>query len=73
MYDLDPVKVFVHRRVYENKKATMRLEKMLKGLGNPSFEEVDVNDTDKVIEASGMTEDLQVQSGRIRQGIEKGR
>ncbi|MFC1717366.1 spore photoproduct lyase family protein [Candidatus Poribacteria bacterium] len=71
MYDLDPLQIFVHKRVYENKKATMRLEKMLKGLGNPSFEEVDVNDTDKVIEASGMTEDLQVQSGRIRQGIEK--
>jgi DNA repair photolyase len=71
MYDLNPPQVFVHKRVYENEKATIRLEKMLKGLGNPPFEEVDVNDTSKVIEAAGMTEDLQVQSGRIRQGIMK--
>jgi len=71
MYDLNPSQVFVHKRVYENEKATIRLEKMMKRLGNPPFEEVDVKDTDKVIEAAGMTEDLQVQSGRIRQGIMK--
>lgn len=71
MYDLNPPKVFVHKRVYENEKATARLERMLKGLGNPPFEEVDEGDTDKVIEASGASEDLPVQSGRVRQGIEK--
>ena len=67
MYDLDPPEVFVHKRVYENEKATARLERMLKGLGNPPFEEVDESDVDKVIEASGATEDL----SRVWTGIEK--
>ena len=71
MYDLHPRHVFVHKRVYENKKATARLERMLKGLGDPRFDEVDENDVDKVIDASGASEDLPVQSGRVRQGIEK--
>ena len=44
MYDLHPPHVFVHKRVYENKKATIRMERMLQKLGNPSFEEVDEND-----------------------------
>ena len=71
MYDLNPRHVFVHERVYENPKATARLERMLEGLGNPSFEVVGPGDTERVIEASGASEDLPVQSGRIRQGIEK--
>ena len=71
MYDLNPRRVFVHRRVYENEQAVVRLERMLQGLGNPSFEEVDEKDVDRVIEAAGMSDDLPVQSGRVRQGIEK--
>ena len=71
MYDLNPQAVFVHKRVYEDKQAVVRLERMLAGLGNPSFEEVDVGDTAKVIEASGASDDLPVQSGRVRMGIEK--
>ena len=71
MYNLDPPQVFVHRRVYENKKATARMERMLEKLGNPPFEEVGENDADKVIEAAGARDDLPVQSGRVRQGIEK--
>ena len=71
MYDLNPPQVFVHKRVYKNKKATVRLEKMLKALGNPRFEEVEAGDTDRVIAASGAREGLPVQSGRVRQGIEK--
>lgn len=71
MYDLNPKAVFVHKRVYENPRATARLERMLAGLGNPAFEVIDENDTDKVIEASGASEDLPVQSSRVRQGIQK--
>ncbi|MBM4084667.1 MAG: hypothetical protein FJ272_07750 [Planctomycetes bacterium] len=71
MYDLKPPHVFVHKRVYENPKAVARLGRMLKSLGNPPIEEVDENDTEKVIEASGASEALAVQSGRVRQGIEK--
>ena len=71
MYDLNPPRVFIHRRVYEHQKATERLERMLKALGDPSTEEVDENDVDTVVEAAGTTDDLPVQSGRVRQGIEK--
>jgi len=71
MYELNPPHVFVHKRVYENRQATERLERMLQGLKNPPFEEVDESDTDRVIEASGAREELPVQSGRVRQGIEK--
>ena len=71
MYELHPPRVFVHKRVYDNPKAVARMERMLPGLGNPTLEEVDVKDTEKVIEAAGAREDLPVQSGRVRQGIEK--
>ena len=71
MYDLNPPRVFVHKRVFENEKATARLERMLQGLKNPAYEEVDESDTEKVIAASGAREELPVQSGRVRQGIEK--
>ncbi|MEW6357141.1 MAG: spore photoproduct lyase family protein [Planctomycetota bacterium] len=71
MYDLNPPKVFVHKRVYDNPKAAARMERMMKGLKNPPFELVDEKDTEKVIEAAGAREDLPVQSGRVRQGIEK--
>lgn len=71
MYELHPPQVFVHKRVYENKLATGRMERMMAALGSPSFEEVDENDTDRVIEAAGAREELPVQSGRVRQGIEK--
>ena len=71
MYDLNPPAVFVHRRVFDNARATARLERMLKGLGDPSYEIVDVGDTHRVVDAAGAREDLPVQSGRVRQGIEK--
>ena len=71
MYDLNPPAVFVHRRVFDNDRATVRLERMLQGLGNPAYEVVDAGDTQRVIEAAGAREDLPVQSGRVRQGIEK--
>jgi len=71
VYELHPPRVFVHKRVYENDKAIARLERMLDGLGNPPFEEVDDRDTQTVIDAAGAREDLPVQSGRVRQGIEK--
>ncbi len=71
MYELRPPRVFVHKRVWENDRAVVRLERMLAGLGNPPFEEVDENDVDKVVEAAGAREDLPVQSGRVRMGIEK--
>jgi len=56
MYDLNPPRVFVHKRVFENKKATDRLERMLQGLKNPSYEEVDESDTERIIAASGARE-----------------
>lgn len=71
MYDLHPPHVFVHKRVYEDKHACRRLARMLAALGNPSFEEVDASDTDRIIEAAGATEDLPIQSRRVRMGIEK--
>ena len=71
MYDLHPPHVFVHKRVYRNPSAVRRLERMLGALGSPPIEEVDVGDADKIIEAAGAGEDLPVQSGRVRQGIEK--
>ena len=71
MYDLNPPHVFVHKRVFANKKATARLERMLQGLKTPPYEEVDESDTERIIEASGAREELPVQSGRVRQGIEK--
>ena len=37
MYDLNPPHVFVHKRVFANKKATARLERMLQGLKNPPY------------------------------------
>ncbi|MEW6357142.1 MAG: radical SAM protein [Planctomycetota bacterium] len=71
MYDLNPPRVFVHKRVYENPKAVARMERMLKGLKNPPIEEVDESDTDRIVEAARAADDLPVQSGRVRQGIEK--
>ena len=71
MYALNPKAVFVHRRVYENQLATARLERMLDGLGNPPFEVIGEGDVERVIDAAGASDDLPVQSGRIRQGIEK--
>lgn len=71
MYDLNPRHVFVHRRVYDNPKATARLERMLAGLGNPAYEVIGEEDTDRVVEATAASDDLPVQSGRVRQGIEK--
>ena len=71
MYDLNPPRVFVHKRVFRNPKATARLERMLAGLRNPAVEVVEQADTERVIEASGAHEQLPVQSGRVRQGIEK--
>jgi len=71
MYDLKPPRVFVHKRVYQTPLAIARLERMLEGLGNPPVEDVDENDTDRVIEAAGAAEALPVQSNRVRQGIEK--
>ena len=44
MYDLNPPQVFVHKRVYENEKATARLERMLKGLGKKGLTIHRVND-----------------------------
>ena len=70
MYQLRPPRVFVHKRVYENPQALARLERMLEGLGNPPFDEVDVADTDEVIEASGAHEDIQIRSGRARMGVD---
>ena len=71
MYDLHPPRVFVHRRVYRNPQAVVRMERMLAALGNPVIEEVDASDTGLVIEAAGARDDLPVQSSRVRQGIEK--
>jgi len=71
MYKLSPGQVFVHERVYANPKATARLERMLAGLGQPPFEVIGVDDADRVIEAAGASEELPVQSQRVRQGIEK--
>jgi len=71
MYDLHPPRIFVHKRVWRNAKAVKRLERMLAAMGNPPFEEVDVDDVDRVVEAAGAREDLPVQSGRVRMGIEK--
>lgn len=71
MYDLNPPRVFVHKRVYENPQAVVRLERMLEGLGNPPFDEVDVADTAAVVEASGAEEGFQVRSNRARMGVEK--
>ncbi|MFC1525630.1 spore photoproduct lyase family protein [Candidatus Latescibacterota bacterium] len=71
VYDLKPPAVFVHRRVLANERAVARMERMLAGLGNPEYEVVDINDTEGVVEAAGAREDLPVQSGRVRQGIEK--
>ncbi|MBT3380575.1 MAG: hypothetical protein HN742_10385 [Lentisphaerae bacterium] len=71
MYKLNPRRVFVHRRVYDNPKAAARLERMLDGLGNPAFDVIDENGADEVIAAAGCREELTVQSSRVRQGIEK--
>ena len=71
MYDLNPPRVFVHKRVYENPQAVARLERMLEGLGNPPFDEVNVADTAPVVEASGAEEGFEVRSSRARMGVEK--
>lgn len=71
MYDLHPPRVFVHERVFANPRAVVRLERMLAALRNPPFEEVTPADVDRVVEAAGAREELPVQSGRVRQGIEK--
>ena len=71
MYQLHPRHVFVHKRVYASPKAAARLERMLDALGNPPFDEIDEHDADKVIDAAGARDDLPVQSGRVRHGIER--
>jgi DNA repair photolyase len=71
MYDLNPPRVFVHKRVYENPQAVVRLERMLEGLGNPPFDEVDEADTPEVIAASGALDEVEVRSSRVRQGVQK--
>ncbi len=71
MYDLNPPRVFVHKRVYEDPQAVVRMERMLEGLGNPSFDEVDASDTAEVIAASGASEDDEIRSNRVRQGVVK--
>ena len=42
MYSLNPPHVFIHRRVYENPQAMVRLECMLAAMGNPSAHDVDM-------------------------------
>lgn len=63
--------IFLHKRVYENAKVTRILERMLRGLGYPGFEEVGDDDLWRVAESAGMSEAQPVMSGRVRQGIEK--
>lgn len=71
MYDMNPPRVFVHKRVYQNPQAVVRLERMLEGLGNPDFEEVDETDTHEVVAASGALDEVEVRSSRVRQGVQK--
>ncbi len=71
MYDLHPPHIYVHKRVLNNPRALARMERMLVGLGNPDVQEVDITDTEKVVEASGASDDLPVQSNRVRMGIQK--
>lgn len=73
MYDLNPGRVFVHKRVARNPMALKRLDRMLGALGNPTIREVDVTDTDRVIEAAGVGEGHPAMYDRRRQGMEKRR
>ncbi len=71
MYPLRPPYVFVHRRVYRNRLAVARMERILAAIGNPPVIEVDSTDTDRVLELAGPPADLPAVAGRVRQGIER--
>ena len=69
MYDLKPPYVFVHRRVYEDPKAVVRLERMLEAMGNPPVREVDSGETDQVLRLAGPPRDVEPMDGAVRMGI----
>lgn len=71
MYDLHPSRVYVHRRVHRNPKAVARMERILRALGNPRIEEVDENDTERVIRESGPSPGIPLTTWGVAQGVEK--
>ncbi|MBN2584247.1 MAG: hypothetical protein JXL80_14390 [Planctomycetes bacterium] len=71
MYDLKPPYVFVHKRVYRNERAVRRLERMLRALGDPPIQEVDVEDTARVLELAGPPPSIEPLGFAVRMGVER--
>lgn len=71
MYDLHPSHVYIHRRVYRNPKAVARMERILNALGNPVVDEVDENDTERILRESGPSPNIPVTTWGVAQGVEK--
>lgn len=69
MYDLKPPRVFVHKRVYDSPPAVARMERMLAAMGHPATEDVDTDDTDRVLQAAGMDAFPENLAARARQGV----
>lgn len=69
MYPVRPPHVFVHKRVYHNPQAVARMERMLRAMGNPPVEEVDVGDTDRILALAGPRRYHEPMSGSVRMGL----
>lgn len=54
MYSLKPPAIFVHKRVYRNKNAVNRLQRMLKAMGDPPVEDVETTDVGAIVDRAGI-------------------
>lgn len=71
MYTLMPPAIFVHKRVYRNAKAVVRLERLLKAMGSPPVEDVETADTEMIVERAGIGRACAVQSNDLMNGFLK--
>jgi spore photoproduct lyase len=71
MYRMSPPAVFVHRRVYKNRNAVKRMERMLAAMGDPPVAEVAAADTDAIVERAGIGAACPVQHHDLMNGFLK--
>ncbi len=70
MYKMKPPHVYVHRRVYKNPRAVVRLERMLEALGNPPTREITSADAAEVIAEAGPPSSIEPMDNSVRMGLD---
>ena len=72
MYPLAPPHVFAHERVFRNRQAVARMQRILAALGDPPVETVTTADTDPVIALTRPPADAGMIGGKVRHGLDRG-